>query len=285
LPGTLYIVATPIGNLSDLSLRAGEVLAEVDAVVAEDTRRTQKLLAHLGLARRPLLSLPAFDERGRLGEVVSRLASGEELALCTDAGTPAISDPGQKLVAAAWEAGARVVPVPGPCAALTALMASGLSCDRFLFLGFLPRQGTKRRESLALLARLGTTAVLYEAGNRLASTLRDLVIALGDRQAVVARELTKLHEEIVRGPLGALATRFSEGARGEVTLVVEGGPRATDDEEDEESLEEELLRRLTGGERPSDIAREVARHRGLKRSDVYLALERLRKGGAGGLPR
>ena len=278
MPGTLYVVATPIGNLGDLSRRAAEVLARVDLVVAEDTRRTGKLLAHLGVEGRARLSLPAFDEAGRLKGVLERLAAGEEVALCTDAGTPAVSDPGQKLVAAAWEAGATVVPVPGPCAAIAALMACGLPCDRFLFLGFLPRAGAKREEALAQLARLELTAVIYEAGNRTGQTLRDLAAALGDRRAAVARELTKLHEEIARGSLAELAARFGEGARGEVTLVVEGAREGVPRPEIDEPLEEELARRLSLGEGPSAIAREVARRRGLRRSSVYASLERLRKG-------
>jgi len=274
--GTLYVVATPIGNLGDLSPRAAEVLRTVDAVAAEDTRRTSRLYAHLGVAAPPLVSLPAFDERGRLDAVVSRLAAGQAVALCTDAGTPGVSDPGAALVAAAWEVGARVVPVPGPSAALAALSASGLPADRFFFTGFLPRKGGGRAEQLALLAGLPATLILYEAGNRTGDTLADLAAALGDRPAAVARELTKLHEEVVRGRLGELAARFAGEVRGEVTIVVSGeGARpalAT-----AEPLEEELRRRLAAGEPPSGLAREVARARGLKRADVYDALERLKR--------
>src|SRR5512147_1930146 len=150
--GTLWVVATPIGNLGDLSPRAAEVLRAVRAVAAEDTRRTQRLYAHLGAPAPQLLSLPAFDERGRVEGVLARLRAGEDVALCTDAGTPGVSDPGAALVAAAWEAGVRVVPVPGPSAALSALSASGLRSDRFLVAGFLPRSGTVRAEALAWLA-------------------------------------------------------------------------------------------------------------------------------------
>jgi 16S rRNA (cytidine1402-2'-O)-methyltransferase len=282
-PGTLYVLATPIGNLGDLSARAGEVLRAVAAVVAEDTRRTQKLFGHLGVAAPPLVSLPAFDERARVEGIVARLAAGEDLALCTDAGTPGVSDPGALLVAGAWEAGARVVPVPGPSAAVTALAASGFPADRFVFAGFLPRKGGGRAEALAWLARAGTTAVLYEAGNRTVETLRDLAAALGDRPALVARELTKLHEELLRGPLAALAEALAARGevKGEVTLV--GGPgepaaAAALAEAPAEPLEAELRRRLDAGEPPSALAREVARARGLKRSDVYDAMERLKRG-------
>jgi 16S rRNA (cytidine1402-2'-O)-methyltransferase len=283
--GTLYVVATPIGNLGDLSPRAAEVLRSVRAVAAEDTRRTLKLFAHLGVAAPTLLSLPAFDERGRLGPIVDRLRAGEDLALCTDAGTPAVSDPGAALVAAAWEAGARVVPIPGPSAALAALAASGFAADRFLFAGFLPRKGGARADALRALAAARATVVLYEAGNRTRDTLEDLRDALGDRPALVARELTKLHEELARGPLSALAARFSGEVLGEVTLVVSGvasGPAPGEEPAPapapEEPLEAELRRRLAAGEPPSAVAREVARARGLRRADVYGALERLKKG-------
>jgi 16S rRNA (cytidine1402-2'-O)-methyltransferase len=277
VPGTLYVVATPIGNLGDLTPRAAEVLRRASAVAAEDTRRTLQLFAHLGVAAPPLLALPAFDERGRLGLVLARLAAGEEVALCTDAGTPGVSDPGQQLVAAAWEAGARVVPLPGPCAAVAALVASGLPTDRFFVQGFLPRKGGGRAEALELLRRLPATLVVYEAGNRTGATLRDLAEALGDRPAAVARELTKVHEEIARGTLLELARRFAAGARGEVTLVVAGaGEGRAEEETAAEPVEDELRRRMAAGEAPSAIAREVARERGLKRAEVYAALERLK---------
>lgn len=279
MPGTLYVVATPLGNLGDLSPRAAEVLRAVAAVAAEDTRRTRKLFAHMGAEPPELLSLPAFDERARVARVVERLAAGADVALCTDAGTPGVSDPGAALVAAAWAAGARVVPVPGPSAVVGALSASGFPADRFLFAGFLPRKGGARAEALRALAAAGVTVVLYEAGNRTAETLADLAAALGDREALVARELTKLHEELARGPLSALAARFSGEVRGEVTLVVSGeGAAARADAAEAEPFEAELARRLAAGEAPSAIAREVARARGLRRADVYAALERLRKG-------
>jgi 16S rRNA (cytidine1402-2'-O)-methyltransferase len=278
--GTLYVVATPIGNLGVLSPRAAEVLRAVDAVAAEDTRRTLKLFAHLGAAAPRLLSLPAFDERGRVDAIVRRLSEGASIALCTDAGTPGVSDPGAALVAAAWAAGARVVPVPGPSAALAALAASGFPADRFLFAGFLPRKGAGRAEALRSLAATPATLVLYEAGNRTAETLRDLAAALGDREALVARELTKLHEELLRGRLSELAERLGAAeVKGEVTLVVSGeGAAAAAVDAPGETLDEELARRLAAGEAPSAIAREVARARGLRRADVYAAVERAKKG-------
>jgi 16S rRNA (cytidine1402-2'-O)-methyltransferase len=281
--GTLYVVATPIGNLGDLSPRAADVLRSVQVVAAEDTRRTLKLYAHLGAPAPVFVSLPAFDERGRVAAVIERLLAGASVALCTDAGTPGVSDPGAALVAAAWSAGVTIVPVPGPSAALAALAASGFSADRFLFAGFLPRKGSGRAEALALLAATPATLVLYEAGNRTRETLLDLAGALGDREALVARELTKLHEELLRGRLQELAARLEGEVRGEVTLVVSSAgaappPRAAP----EVPLEDELARRIAAGEPPSAIAREVARARGLKRAEVYDALERLKRGGEAG---
>ena len=278
MAGTLYVVATPIGNLGDLTPRAASVLRSVSAVAAEDTRHTLKLFAHMGAPSPVMISLPAFDERGRVEQVIARLAGGEDVALCTDAGTPGISDPGEALVAAAWAAGATVVPIPGACAAVAALSASGLPSARFMFVGFLPRKGGARAEALRDLAAVNATLVLYEAGNRTADTLRDLAAALGERTAVVARELTKLHEELARGSLTELANRFAGEVRGEVTVVVgppaEGAiaPRTAED------LDDELRRRLAAGERPTDVAKSVARERGLRRADVYGRIEELKNG-------
>ena len=277
-PGTLYVVATPIGNLGDLSPRAAEVLRSVSAVAAEDTRRTLKLYAHLGARPPRLLSLPLREGRQRLGPILDRLRAGEDLALVSDAGTPVVSDPGQALVEAAWEAGARVVPIPGPSAALAALSASGLPSDRFLVAGFLPRTGTARAQALAWLATVPATLVIFEAGNRAAATLRDLAAALEDRPAALARELTKLHEEIARGRLSELAARFAGEVRGEVTLVVGGGgERLPRPAAEPEPLEEELRRRLQAGEPPVAVARQVARARGLTRREVYARLEALKR--------
>jgi len=262
------VVATPIGNLSDLSARAAKVLSSVPVVVAEDTRRTKTLLSHLGARPLELLSLPAFDEQGRLARVLRRLAEGSEVAFVTDAGTPGVSDPGTRLVAAAWDAGARVVPLPGPSAALAALSASGLPADRFLFAGFLPRKGGSRAKELSRLAAVRETLVLFEAGNRAGETLRDLLGAFGDRPAAVARELTKLHEEIARGTLSSLADRFSGEVRGEVTLVV-GGASGEPEPLAAEDVEAEIRRRLASGDPPVEVARAVARARGIPRRQAY----------------
>jgi len=275
LSGTLFVVATPIGNLGDLSPRAAEILRGVDAVVAEDTRRTRTLLVHAGARPADLLSLPAFDEEGRVERIVARLTAGASVALVTDAGTPGVSDPGARLVDAAWVAGVKVVPVPGPSAALAALSASGLAADRFLFAGFLPRKGGARAEALRWLARVPATVVLFEAGNRAAGTLADLREAFGDRQAALARELTKLHEEIARGRLSELVARFPGDLRGEVTLVVAGGD-APPVEEVAEPVEEEIRRRLGAGEPPREVAKGVAHGRGIARAAAYALVEQVR---------
>lgn len=273
--GTLYVVATPIGNLGDLSPRAAEVLRLVDVVVAEDTRRTRTLLGHAGAHPAELVSLPAFDEEGRLGRVVARLSAGASVALVTDAGTPGVSDPGTRLVEAAWKAGARVVPVPGPSAALAALSASGLPADRFLFAGFLPRKGGGRADALRWLSGIPATIVVFEAGNRAAATLADLERAFGDRPAALARELTKLHEEIARGRLSELRDRFPGDLRGEVTLVV-AGAEAAPEQAPVEPPEEEILRRLAAGEPPTSVARAIARGHKMGRGEAYALVESVR---------
>lgn len=273
--GTLYVVATPIGNLGDLSPRAAEVLRLVDVVVAEDTRRTRTLLGHAGAHPAELVSLPAFDEEGRLGRVVARLSAGASVALVTDAGTPGVSDPGTRLVEAAWKAGARVVPVPGPSAALAALSASGLPADRFLFAGFLPRKGGGRADALRWLSGIPATIVVFEAGNRAAATLADLERSFGDRPAALARELTKLHEEIARGRLSELRARFHGDLRGEVTLVVAGADAAPDPAP-AELPETEILRRLATGEAPTAVARAIARGHKMGRGEAYALVESVR---------
>ena len=219
--GTLYVVATPIGNLEDITVRAARILGEVDGVLAEDTRRTRTLLTHLGHAT-PMQSLHGHNEKARIGRVLRRLADGESLAIVSDAGTPAISDPGAPLVAAVVEAGGRVVPVPGASALITALCASGLPTDEFHFVGFLPGRPGRRKKVLArALAGPGTT-IFYASPHRV---VKDLAIArevAGDeRPAVIARELTKVYEEFDRGPIGELTDRWTEReTRGEFVVLI-----------------------------------------------------------------
>lgn len=275
----LLVVATPIGNLSDLSPRALEALRTADAIVAEDTRHTRGLLAHHDV-HKPLLSLPAFDEANRLGPLVARLVAGETLALVTDAGTPGVSDPGSALVAAAWEAGAPVSPIPGPSAALAAVSASGFDTSRFCVLGFLPRKGEGRRQALGFIEKFGLTTVLFEAGNRTAETLAELAARWPTRRALVARELTKRHEELVRAPLPALAARFADGARGEVAIVLEGGAPAGEPAP-LEPLDDAIRARLAGGASVKDVAKALAEAYGLPRQEVYARAVAIRAAGEG----
>ncbi|MDQ5838393.1 MAG: 16S rRNA (cytidine(1402)-2'-O)-methyltransferase [Acidobacteriota bacterium] len=220
--GTLYLVATPIGNLEDVTRRAQRVLAEVDLVACEDTRRTRALLEHFGI-RAKTVSYHEHNERERADELAALLERGASVAVVSDAGTPGINDPGYRLVRAAIERGARVVPVPGPSAFVAALTASGLPTDEFYFGGFLPARAHARRQKLDEVSRLRATLVFYEAPHRIAQALADAREILGEREAAVARELTKLHEEIARGRLGELAARFADAgaARGEIVLVID----------------------------------------------------------------
>ncbi len=228
-PGVLYVVATPIGNLEDLSPRAARVLSEVDLIAAEDTRHTRVLLSHFGIST-ALLAVHEHNERQALKTVLERLSRGESVALVSDAGTPLISDPGFALVRAAQECGVRLCPVPGPSALLCALSVAGLPTDRFVFEGFLPRTAEKRRARLAELAGDSRTLVLYESSHRLLASLTDLVAVLGPvRRAVLARELTKLHETLVAATLEeleALVRRDEDQRRGEMVLLVSGAEPA-----------------------------------------------------------
>jgi 16S rRNA (cytidine1402-2'-O)-methyltransferase len=218
----LHVVATPIGNLEDLSARALRILREADAVVSEDTRTTVKLLTHHGI-RKPLIAYFQHSPPRRLEELVERLKRGESLALVTESGTPGVSDPGARLVDAALEAGLRVVPVPGPSALAAAAGACGFDVDAFFFAGFLPRKPGKRRKHLATLARLDVTLFFYESPHRVEATLEDMLGVLGDRRMTLCRELTKIHEEVVRTTVGKALERFrKEEPRGEFTLAIEG---------------------------------------------------------------
>lgn len=219
-PGVLAVVGTPIGNLEDITLRALRTLRECDVVVAEDTRRTRTLLTAHNIAR-PMLSLPAFDEKRRLSQVLTRLDAGDTVALCTDAGTPALSDPGARLVAAARAAGHAVRPVPGASALTAALSAAGVPADAFCFLGFLPRSPSKLRRAVEQPLQLKHTVAFFESPLRLTKTLRLLADTLGDRQVVVARELTKVHETFHIGTADQLAAEFAVSPpKGECTVLV-----------------------------------------------------------------
>ena len=272
--GRLVLVATPIGNLGDLSPRASEELAAADLVACEDTRRTGRLLQHAGISGSDLLRLDEHTEERSTAVVVDRIGCGETVALVSDAGMPGISDPGERVVRRVVEAGHPVVVVPGPSAPVAAVSASGLATDRWCMEGFLPRKGSARSDRLAELAVEERTMVLFESPNRLATTLRDLVGVLGpDRRAVVAREMTKLHEEFVRGTVAELADRFDEPPKGEVVLVLEGAPPPA--EVDDERIRVVLDEARAGGASTRDAADEAARRLGVSRRRAYrLALDR-----------
>jgi 16S rRNA (cytidine1402-2'-O)-methyltransferase len=228
VPGRLFVVATPIGNLGDVSSRCIEVLNSVDAIAAEDTRRTRKLLSHFSI-RTPLVSYHDHNEERAAASILSRLDGGSDVALVSDAGTPLVSDPGYRLVSACAERGVEVVPVPGPSALTAALSVSALPPHPFHFAGYLPRKTGARRKRLEVLGELGCTLIFYESPHRVAATLRDMRDVLGSRRAVIARELTKAHEEILRGTLTELAELAGKRAlRGEIVLLVDGGGGASD---------------------------------------------------------
>ena len=272
-PGTLYLCPTPLGNLEDMSFRAVRVLKEAAAVAAEDTRHTIKLLNHFDI-HVPLISYHEHNKAERGPEIVRRLLQGETIALVSDAGMPGISDPGVDLVRLAIEQNVPVVPLPGPNAALTALIASGLDTTFFTFAGFLPKTNKHRRELLAKLARHPYTLVFYESPHRLKATLEEIKSAFGDRQAVAARELTKKFEEFVRGTLGSISLHFNEHQpRGEFTLLVAG---ASDDEAAAEagSLDgldviQAVQLLIKQGVNKKDAIREVASQKGLPKRQVY----------------
>jgi 16S rRNA (cytidine1402-2'-O)-methyltransferase len=270
MPGILYVVATPLGNLGDLSVRAMEVLRAVPVVAAEDTRRTRGLLSHLGASPR-LLSYHAHSEEPRLEVLLEILHDGRDVALVSDAGTPVVSDPGTDLVAAARASGITVVPIPGPSAVATALSAAGLKGDRYLFLGFIPRKGSERARLLARAAAEEWSVVFFEAPPRLADLLEDLARTVGGtRRAVVARELTKLHEEFRAGTLAELAGYYSEHPpRGEITIVLEGtGAPAEPPDRTGEAVEQATLL-LAEGLTRREVVRRLTETLGLPRNDAY----------------
>jgi 16S rRNA (cytidine1402-2'-O)-methyltransferase len=264
--GVLYLVATPIGNLEDITLRALRLLKEVSLIAAEDTRRAGILLRRHEIST-PVISYFEGNKVIRVGQLQKALARGD-VALISEAGMPGLSDPGYDLVQAAIASGIRVVPVPGPSAPVSALVASGLPTDRFLFLGFLPRRSSQRQAALSEVARQRATLVIFEAPYRLRDTLADLETVLGDRPVALCRELTKLHEEIWRGSLSeALARYETEDPRGEFTLVVGGSPEPA--VWDEEMVRQALVDRLGEDLSRSQVAREVAEMAGWKRRRVY----------------
>lgn len=274
---TLFIVSTPIGNLGDLSPRAADTLRAADRILAEDTRRTRVLAAHAG-APAPLVSLHEHNEAERVARVVAWLDAGETLALVSDAGTPLVSDPGGRIVAAVAAAGHQVIPIPGPSAVLAALVGSGLPCDRFAFLGFPERKGPERTLLLERVAASRDSVVLFESAQRLARLLGDLAAHCGEgRRVAVARELTKLHEEWCRGTLAEALAHFGERPpRGEVTVVVgpaeDEAPGTADLEAEARALARTLLE---AGTKPSAAARQVASRLALPRNTAYRIVQEI----------
>lgn len=275
-PGTLQVVATPIGNLDDITLRALRVLREASVIASEDTRTTAKLCARHGIGT-PLLSLHEHNEERRAGDILRRLRAGASVALVSENGTPCVSDPGARLVRRVAAEGFRVEALPGPCALVTAAALSGLPVDRFVFEGFLPARPAERRRAIAALAAEARTLIFYEAPHRVVETLRDLAAALGQREAVATRELTKVHEEALRGTLTELADRLSARGdpRGEFTLVVAGSEPKQPAVAGDAVLREALEKALTGGRSRRDAVAEVAVAHGVPRNRVYrLSLEK-----------
>jgi 16S rRNA (cytidine1402-2'-O)-methyltransferase len=270
--GTLYVIATPIGNLEDLTFRALRILREVDLVAAEDTRHSRKLFSHYGIGT-PLTSFFQHNEAVKGERILEDLRQGKSVALISDAGTPAIADPGFLLVRRCREEGIPVIAVPGASAVVTALSIAGLPTDRFAFEGFLPAKTKGRRESLRRLRQEDRTTVFYEAPHRLAAALKDLVAELGgDREVAVARELTKIHEELYRGTAAAALDHFGSGrVRGEIVLMV--APAAEEQaavgEASAGSLEEALRKLSDGGLPPRQAVKQVAKEFGLPRDEVY----------------
>lgn len=264
--GSLFVVATPIGNLGDITLRAVEVLKSVSVIVAEDTRHSRTLMTHLGITT-PMTAYHEHNEARESPRLVRRMIAGESVALISDAGTPLLSDPGARLVAASLEAGLRVVPIPGASALLSALVASGISADQFTFLGFLPRKGGERESMLRIISRSPFTTVLYESPQRVSATLADLMEAgCGDRVAALARELTKRFEEVRRGTVASLHEGAADGMRGEVVLVIAGAAeRAPTDAEARDTV----TRMRSEGASSRDIVERLTDELGVPRNVAY----------------
>jgi 16S rRNA (cytidine1402-2'-O)-methyltransferase len=267
MAGVLYVVATPIGNLEDITLRALRVLKEVNRIAAEDTRHTQTLLNHYGITT-PLTSYHEHNERSKVRSLIERLARGENIALVSDAGTPAISDPGYRLVGAAIRENLTVVPIPGASAGLAVLSASGLPSDRFAFEGFLPAAKQERKNKLQALKGETRTMIFYEAPHRLKESLEDLLQIFGDREISIGREMTKLHEEFLRGAVSAVLLQLAErDVKGELTLIVHGA--TVEFEIAEDQLKAEIGRLIAAGNGVKEISELIGGRYGLAKREVY----------------
>ena len=280
MPGTLYVVATPIGNLEDLTHRATRILNEVSLIACEDTRHTRKLLNHYGIKTRTV-SYHEHNEREQAVKLIELLKTGTDIAIVSDAGTPGISDPGFRVVNLALAENIPVVPLPGPTALIAALVASGLPSDEFFFGGFLPSRSTARRQRLADVSAIKTTLVFYETPHRISEALKDALAILGEREAVVARELTKLHEEILRGRLSELALKFAEGEsepRGEMVLLIDRNKIAGEENKSGPNVSALVAGFEAEGLEPRAALKKAAKQLGLSRAEAYrqLTVERSR---------
>ncbi len=273
MAGTLYLVATPIGNLEDITFRAVRILGEVDLIACEDTRQTRKLLEHLGI-RKPLISYHEHNEAARTPELVNKLEHGADIALVSDAGTPLVSDPGYLLVKAAVENGIPVEPVPGASAVLTALAASGLPTDSFHFAGFLPPRGSRRRQALDQIREMKTTVIVYEAPHRILKTLDDLRETLGDRPIVAAREMTKRHEEFLRGTAASIRDALAGRGpvKGEFTVLIGKPGSSAPQMPDAGTIRATVESRLRDGVARMEAIKSAARDLGISKRAVYQVL-------------
>ncbi len=269
--GILYLVATPLGNLEDMSVRAVNTLKQVDLIAAEDTRRSGILLSHYGIDTK-MISCHEHNEKNRTVQILDMLSAGKDVALITDAGTPCVSDPGFFLVRSAWEQDHRVVPIPGPCAAIAALSASGLASDQFLFVGFLPKKQSQRKKVLTSVAGQSATMIFYESANRLSSFFEEALAVFGDVSACLARELTKIHEEFIRGTITEIRDNLAarDVVKGECVVLIEGADKKK--ELSEQELQDLVLSRIRAenhGIHTSALAKELSRELGISRKKVY----------------
>lgn len=265
--GNLYIVATPIGNLEDITLRAIRILKEVDLIAAEDTRHTLKLLNHLEISK-PMISYHRHNEEERSDNLIKELEAGKHIALVSDAGTPGICDPGEEIIKRCIEESIKIIPIPGACAMVNALIASGISTKEFNFLGFLPLNKKTRKEKLEEIRNSNKTAILYEAPHKLKNTLEDLSDILENRKMVLARELTKIHEEYIRGTADELIEK-SENLKGEIVLIIEGSNKKEENELNDLSLEEHYNFYKAQGLSKKEIIKKVAKDRNVNKNEIY----------------
>ncbi len=266
--GTLYVVATPIGNLEDITLRAVRILKEVDLIAAEDTRCTLKLLNHFEISK-PLISYHRHNEEIQTEKLMERLLSGQDIALVSDAGTPGISDPGEVIIKKCVENEIKVIPIPGACAMVNALICSGISAKEFMFMGFLPLNKKSRREKLIEIEKSEKTIILYEAPHKVLNTLNDLKNILEDRKVVLARELTKIHEEFIRGNISYILEK-ADGLKGEIVLIIEGkNENSIDNSFENLSLEEHYEMYKNQGLEKKEIIKKIAKDRNVSKNQIY----------------